>query len=827
MNLAAFTHSAADETTMANRESGGPGAGSVRPGRGWHDWMTAGRRRQKALTAILTGLWLAAPGMGWGWGTAGAQPLVEVGAGSYTLEVPDGLNPPQREVWMGENAAGRPRPTNRWWSSLMWQPFSESHYPHPLAVKAEPTGLRVHDPGPSIHAVEVAIFGYMPQDRMEDVVIGLATGDDLEAHEFERADATPLGDWFVRADFSGGGAGLATTYGMGSPLVWAEADGGEVLLQFVSEPREVVDHDHGTALVVNGRRYGLYPLGEGQWQRAALDDGRGWSWRWRLAAADDERGRTTGIAVALLPDDRDETFELFARAAAMKVVGSRVWWSVDHAAGEVRTVFLTDAEPFGPDKDTAGVTLLALYPHQWLHLDSDDEDAMTGWEYPTVRGPMKVIEAAGFDLVMPLPGLLPVLPALPPGSEHAGGVARALAEAAGEQPDPRRDTYWLGKQLGRWATLAGMAAEAGEAEAEEVFVRRMRMAVEGFLDASDPQSGVFHYDADWGALIGHPSSFGSDAELNDHHFHYGYMIRAAAELARRDPEWAEPERFGGMVELLIRDVVSPFGDDPLFPFLRCFEPYAGHGWASGHARFADGNNQESSSEAMHCWAGIALWGAATGDHQLRDLGLWLHASELQAIECYWFDVEQRFHHPDYPSPVVTMVWGGKGANGTWFSGEPEMIHGINWLPFHPGSLYLGRHPEYVERNYGDLLRRRGSEEWQAWGDLVWMYRALADPADARRQVEAAGGWDRAGIETGNSRAQLRHWVATMERFGRINREVRCDHGFFAVWDHADGTRTHVAWNPDPDQVLRVTFSDGVVLECPPGGLGNSRGEAGD
>jgi len=63
------------------------------------------------------------------------------------------------------------------------------------------------------------------------------------------------------------------------------------------------------------------------------------------------------------------------------------------------------------------------------------------------------------------------------------------------------------------------------------------------------------------------------------------------------------------------------GDDPRFPFLAQLRiPYAGHSWACGHARFGDGNNQESSSEAMNAWCGLILWGTATGDTALRDLG---------------------------------------------------------------------------------------------------------------------------------------------------------------------------------------------------------------
>ena len=42
---------------------------------------------------------------------------------------------------------------------------------------------------------------------------------------------------------------------------------------------------------------------------------------------------------------------------------------------------------------------------------------------------------------------------------------------------------------------------------------------------------------------------------------------------------------------------------------RCavFDPYRGHSWASGPSPFASGNNQESSSEAVAAWNGLALW----------------------------------------------------------------------------------------------------------------------------------------------------------------------------------------------------------------------------
>lgn len=218
---------------------------------------------------------------------------------------------------------------------------------------------------------------------------------------------------------------------------------------------------------------------------------------------------------------------------------------------------------------------------------------------------------------------------------------------------------------------------------------------------------------------------------------------------------------------------------------------------------------------------------------MRDLGIWLFTTEMQAIEDYWFDVTGKFHHPDYPASVVTMVWGGKGANGTWFSGNPETVHGINWLPFTGASLYLGRHPDYVRRNYAALVAENRADEekkaakagkpagqangeaWDAWADIVWMYRALSDPGDALRQWNArAPGFK---PESGNSLANTWLWLHTLAALGQVDPTVSADHPFHAVFTN-DGKKTHVACNLDA-QPRTVRFSDGAVVECPAHGFG--------
>ena len=55
----------------------------------------------------------------------------------------------------------------------------------------------------------------------------------------------------------------------------------------------------------------------------------------------------------------------------------------------------------------------------------------------------------------------------------------------------------------------------------------------------------------------------------------------------------------------------------LFPDRRPFDAYHAHSWASGTSPFGDGNNQESTSEAVTAWTGLGLWADATRNQPLK------------------------------------------------------------------------------------------------------------------------------------------------------------------------------------------------------------------
>ena len=115
---------------------------------------------------------------------------------------------------------------------------------------------------------------------------------------------------------------------------------------------------------------------------------------------------------------------------------------------------------------------------------------------------------------------------------------------------------------------------------------------------------------------------------NDHHFHFGYFVYAAAVIAKTDSDWVGT--YGDAVLSLIRDFANPApNSDPDFTFMRNKDWFVGHSWAAGIFPFADGRNQESTSESVNAWYAVSLYGLAIGNDRLRDVGRLALASEIR------------------------------------------------------------------------------------------------------------------------------------------------------------------------------------------------------
>ncbi len=728
--------------------------------------------------------------------------IERVGSGSYYLDRPPGVDGPSTPPRRAHFLDG-PMPTNRFWSSAACKSFSDPIYAHPLAVKAGPDGLGISYPdieafsGDEAERRSAAFHAYY----REELVLGVA------GCTFAEAVVSGYSDWTVDLSF------LAETHveslldvrvGHGFPYVYANVLGGRPSCTFREKPEEWhFEEPHAIGLKVGDNAYGLFG-----------PPGSVWTWDGAHRLLCDMPAGDRSLAIAILPNTDRETFLLFAKHARAVPEDTDASFTYDAQTGRVKTQFVVATQ-----QGDSTAPVIALYPHQWAALDLDESDiTVTPHTYRSPRGLMRLVAGRRFVTSHRFSGILPYLPL---GETADQALLKQLLADALRAPmwplgmgSKRYDTYLVGKSLNRIAQLVPIADQLGDIDARDRLLGALKGRLERWFTVPSQrpeQNGAadefFWYDDAWGALLGHPSSHGAATDLNDHHFHYGYFIHAAGIVALYDRAWANDEAWGGMVKLLARDFACLDKKDRQFPRLRCFDPFAGHSWASGTAAFREGNNQESSSEAMHAWAGLILFGEATGDRALRDLGVWGYVVESHAVWHYWFDVTGSHFPGAYGHKVIARLFGSGGDHDTWWTRHPIEVHGINALPLTGASLYLGAHPERAKLTLDELWDETGGAITH-WADIIYGFLALVDP------VRAWQAWPLEGApEFGETKARTYHWLAALRSLGRVDPQTSADIPLAAVFQKENLT-TYVMYHTDMSR-RSVAFSDGAVWEAEP------------
>ncbi len=733
------------------------------------------------LLLLLSLLLLCRPGVG---------QTVSVGLGSYSLSLPPGEVGPQNSSGQAVGpkvspSLSLPIQSNDYWSSLIFpfrgDPHSNVLFAHPINAKAVGGGLQVGYSTDHIFAASDYLYPFTHQ-----LTIGV---DGLSA---SRTVVQDYGDWTVTALWQDGSASMEATLGHGLPYVFFRVSGGNAVVTSAQTPQVWFNQAEVLGITVDGRHYGLFAPGGSTWSGAS-----------RFESSLDGKDF---FSVALLPDATLATLELFRKHAYAFVTNSVVGWQYDEASADVHTTYSYETVLMDTSAANVSETMTALYRHQWLHTP----DPLTTHTYQSPRGVMRLFEGSSFSTRLAFSGVLPTLPDR--GDYNRTELLNFVRSAAGETL-PVGPTYENGKAMARFANLVHIADQLGADAERDHFLSEIKRRLEEWFTVGGQQQ--YAYIDTWDVLTGYPSGFGADTQINDHHFHSAYAIMSAATVARYDSAWASVDNWGGMVNLLIKDANNWDRSDDQFPFLRSHDAYAGHSWASGHGDFGDGNNQESSSESMNFAAAVILWGEATNQQDVRDLGVFLHATETSAVEQYWFDVADEVFPEDYPHVAIGMVWGGKGVHSTWFGAQPEFIHGINILPVTSASLYLGRHPDFVLANYDEIVEERSGQP-VIWQDILWQYLALADPSLALSYYYADN--DYAPFD-GESRAHTLHWLYNLKKMGRPDTTVLADISTYAVFKTPSGDRTYVAYNAGP-QPRQVSFTDGFSMTVGPRELGS-------
>jgi endoglucanase Acf2 len=275
------------------------------------------------------------------------------------------------------------------------------------------------------------------------------------------------------------------------------------------------------------------------------------------------------------------------------------------------------------------------------------------------------------------------------------------------------------------------------------------------------------------------------------------------------------DNYGLMVELLLDDYMYPYKDQAEFAYLRNFDPWAGHTWAHGFGTFAEGNNLESTSEALNSWNGGYLWALANNDTDRMEAAIYSFVTEISAIKEYWFDYDEENWDPafgDYVD-VAGMVWGGKHDYATWFGANPTFIYGIQWLP--TGEYltnYALNDEDYTKFSsiYATYLAAKNGTI-DTWYSNMWAIQAIIDPEVALNQFDASLilGDDYPAELSGT------YWmINALASLGRRNTEVwmKLEMGVSStVYEDETGNLYAMIWNAsDEEKTVEFYDSEGLV-----------------
>lgn len=610
-------------------------------------------------------------------------------------------------------APGLVPPSNRWYSGLVFGASPQPVFPMPESFALTSSGFEIGLPKPVARAAVIAA-PHVPAVRVD---VGAASAQVIAAD--------PVSVTVALLDGAGRRLGRVVL-AEGSPFVSFTAD--QNVSASAGAGFAAGDGPAPTAQA-GGTTWGLVaPAG-------ALADGR-----LRLTAGQ------SATWYALPPDASPAAASALAQAAADPVTGVDVSYGVGNDV--VRTTL---------DYRTAGggQSAYVLAPHQRAGTQPDRPGCGLG-SYPSVLGELELCRGSRLDAFAPTvrpQGRLDL--AQVDQTTRAAIVAQIQADVAATPAFPS-DTYFGGKALYRAATLVVLGEQLGDGGAVADLRSRTEQALREWAQptgCAQRNARCFAYDEQARSVVGLTPSFGSD-QLNDHHFHYGYMLSAAGLLGAGHPGLVTDLR--PVMDLLGQDIAAASAT-PQLPQLRVFDPWAGHSWASGTAPFADGNNQESVSEAVNAWNGLGLWAQASGQADLATEATWLLSTEAAAARAYW-TAPDLSAFPGFAHQVTSIVWGGKRDYATWFSPQPSAMLGIELIPMNPASGWLatGVPPARI---LAEVQEATPGGYGVQFGDYLLMYRALAGHDQAVAARQAALALPATAIDDGDSRAYLLAWIA--------------------------------------------------------------------
>lgn len=799
--------------------------------------------------------------------------VVNLGKGSYVID--DGaLLQPREPKYISKNIK-TPIPSNDWWTSIIYTKYSDTMPALPMAYKYSATGLSMYYTDGTYTRADNGGMG--ADSRYFDLTLGAAnvTGD-------ASARLAGYGDWSVDATFSDDDTDkMKSTMLKGSPYVYTtftdpnavELNINNLVKFFDKNGKEIITTD-GVATTIDhfavesqnyseapgdGNKiqyhyYGVYmPENSrvtkvGNKLKISLGSGQNYLVIGALPVEQPIKLLSTeNVENAESKNDAKakEMLEYMYKYAYSYVTDTTVNYEYTDNTATCTTKYNVTTKQVRTGSNIENKTLMCMLPNQWKY--SEDSYVTSGMGgaliYSSVRGDLRVHAGNEFSYSQRFNGVIPQY-TTPDESDsyNVEWMYKYLEQFTDSALKSYwvADPYWQGKKSHPIAMGILIAEQLGEYETRDRLIDTLRKIMENWLtyDGDEDYPYYMYYHTSWGAVSGDGGDHGMAINLSDHHFLWAYFIFPAAVLSAYDSQFKED--YGQMIELLIRDCMNPDKDDTELPFMRNFDVYEGHSWAGGYGDNNSGNNQESASEATFSWAGLYLWGLVTDNKKYRDAGIWGYTSEIDAIEQYWFNIDEgtpldSHNWPaDYGTniygdancndlPYTGMVWGLGYTNGTYFSGNPCCIMGIHLLPVTPAITYMGydrakagdiwTQYEEVQAAYQKKVAAEGNVDPEGWHHILWPFLALSDAEEAGKRwteeytshINDKGDYVN-GVLSTDEMFNSYWYIENMNAKGYIEEDVWATNYTSYQIFNKDGKYTAEIWNPTDKEII-VQFAD--------------------
>ena len=729
-------------------------------------------------------------------------------------------------------AEAKPTQTHKWWGSVaFWGEMTvgdanDAAYitPDPITARITNKGVRVMSIPSGLRVTGENQFYYAIPDHAAEIFDGIAVANsehaNLEAYLKDHSAGAITVMWK-----SGSADVMEATFVHGSPYIYFKAYLGDLVIRTLradgGEKGIFYNQNNSlgvwTSVASNVNNFLIVGEGATSFSNTASNE---------IVVTNAAKELTltylpasgAGTASATMISD-------FANRARNVVAAVDIDYSVDTSTNEV-----TVSRQYLDSQGNLTQTMAGMHPLHWKY----SSEATTGHQIRSARGMIKFADTNQFSYQLPFIGVLPTLPYIANSLDQAKleGLVTDFVNQGSAAWNTATDTYWAGKNYGKVAELAAIARSIGmQTEADQLINWLKEELADWFTAETDGQLNTkkyFVYDSDWNTLFGFDEAYGSHQRLADHHFHYGYFVRAAAEICRVDLAWCGQDQYGPMIELLIRDYAAD-DDDDMFPQTRNFDPANGFSWADGRADAIRGNNNESTSEAATAYGAIVLYGLATGNTELTERGMYMHASTGATYWEYWNNIDgwknvsadaDNFP-PGYNRITTSIIWGDGADFATWFSAAFAHILGIQGLPTSPLIFHVGLHADYME-DYVTLGLDESSNGKPSglpedrWRDIWWNLWAMTDGDAAVADYDTVASYNE---EAGETKAHTYHWINTFKALGTLKTGtgvLTADYPAAVAFEKG-GVTSYVVYNYS-NQAKSVSFSDGQTVNASANGF---------